>query len=173
MREEKQLLLDEIREKIEDSKGFVIARYEQMDAGRTREFRALVAQSEGDFEVMKKRLFIKVLESAGHKLRAKEYEGHVGVIFTKDDPIALSKICLRYGADNDKKITLLGGLIDGQYCSGKEIEALAKLPALPQLRAQFLGLLEAPLAQTVGLMQSLLASLLYGLEEKSKQGSAP
>lgn len=169
MRKEKQLLLDEVKEKIEKSKGFVVASYKGLTADKSRTFRDKVAEAKGDFEIVKKRVFVKAAEKAGFKLDSDDFEGHIGVLFAFEDPLAVSKIAVKYGEENEKAVKVLGGLIEGAICSGEEVEALTKLPSLPELRAQVLGLLQAPMAQTLGIVQAALTSLLYCVDEKSKK----
>lgn len=169
MREEKQLLLDEIKEKIEGSNGFIVTNYQKFDALRAREFRDEIAQAGGEFEVVRKRVFIKAAESVGIQLDVKKFDGHVGVIFTQQDITQLAKKAVNYGEQNDSSISLIGGQIDGDICSAEEIQAIAKLPGLQELRAQLLGLLEAPMSQMVGTFQAALTSILYCLEEKTKK----
>lgn len=169
MREEKQLLLDEVKEKIQGSKGFIVTQYQNFNAQSARGFRDAVANANGEFEVVKKRVFVKAAELVGIKLNVSDFEGHIGVIFAKDDPTSLSKVALEYGENNDKSVLVVGGHIDGSLFSGEEVQAIARLPGLPELRSEFLGLLEAPMGQTVGLLQNLLTSVLYCLEEKSNK----
>lgn len=169
MREEKQLLLDEIKEKIEESNGFIIARYQNLTAARSRQFRDAIANAGGEFEVVGKRVFIKAAENQGIKLDVKNFQGHVGVIFTQQDVTQLAKLAISYGEQNDSAIALLGARIDREICSAEEIEAIAKLPSLLELRAQIVGMLEGPMAQTIGVMRAALTSSLYCLEEKSKK----
>lgn len=169
MREEKQLLLDEIKQKIEESKGFVIAGYKNFSAARSREFRDKMAEVGGEFEIVKKRVFIKAAETIGLKLNICDYEGHIGIVFAHQDVVSLAKNAVKFSEDNDKAVMLLGGQIDGALCNAEDVEAIAKLPGINELRAQFLGLLEAPMAQTIGAVQAVLTSILYCLEEKSKK----
>jgi large subunit ribosomal protein L10 len=169
MRAEKQLLLDEVKEKIQGSKGFIVTQYQKLDAQAAREFRDVVANAKGEFEVVRKRVFVKAAEAVGIKLDASSFKGHIGVIFANEDATGLSKVALEYGEKNDKSVLVVGGLIDGTLFSGEEVQAIARLPGLNELRSEFLGLLEAPMGQTVSLLQNLLTSLLYCLEEKSKK----
>lgn len=169
MRQEKQLLLDEVKEKIEISKGFVIASYQGLTAERARTFRDKIAEAKGDFEIVRKRVFVKAAEKVGLKLNSKELTGHIGILFAFEDPLAVSKIAVKFGEENDKAVKILGGMIEGAVCSGEEVEALTQLPSLPELRAQILGLFQAPMAQTLGVIQAALTSLLYCVDEKSKK----
>lgn len=171
MRAEKQLLLDEVKEKIEESNGFIIARYQAFTAVKAREFRDLVAKANADFEIVRKRVFVKAAESVGIKLNTSDYKGHIGVIFAKDDALKVSKLTVKYSEENGKAIEVLGGQIDGQICSAQDVEAIAKLPSLNELRAELLGLFEAPMSQTLAVLEAALTSVPYCLEEKAKKSS--
>ena len=169
MREEKQLLLDEIKEKIEESNGFVALNYQNFTSLRARNFRDKMDEIGGEFEVVKKRVFIKAAETAGMQFDVKEMTGHVGIIFARGDATAVVKGAVKFGEENDKAISLLGGHIEGVVCTAEDVEAIAKLPALPQMRAQFLSIIEAPMAQTAQVLHAILASVLYCLDEKGKK----
>ncbi len=170
MREEKQLLLDEIADKIQASNGFIVANYKELNAARAREFRSLLSENGGEFEVVRKRVFIKAASEAGLKFEIEKLQGHVGIIFSYEDATSLVKKAVKYGEANGDAVAMLGGQIDGELCSSEDISALAKLPSQQQLRAELVGLLQAPMAQTVSVMQSLLTSVLYCMEEKGKKG---
>ncbi|NGX60739.1 MAG: 50S ribosomal protein L10 [Chlamydiae bacterium] len=169
MRDEKQLLLDEIKEKIENSKGFILTRYEGLHAQRARAFRDCIANAGGEYEVVPKRVFLKAIQAAGIEFDAQTLQGHVGVVFATEDPTALAKSTVKYGEDNGQSVIVLGGRIDGEFCSAEDVEAIAKLPSQKELRASIVGLLEAPMSQTVGVVQSLLTCLLYCIEQKSNK----
>lgn len=170
MREEKQLLLDEITDKINASTGFIVANYQEFTSARAREFRNTLSDVGGDFEVVRKRVFLKAAETLGLKFELAQLKGHIGLIFANEDSTTLAKSAVKYSEENSDCISMLGGNIDGEQCSGEEIIALAKLPGIKELRSQIVGLLAAPMTQTVAVMQAALTSVLYCMEEKSKQG---
>jgi len=169
MRQEKQLLLDEIKEKIESSKGFVAVSYQQFTSVRAREFRDVIAESDGEFEVVPKRVFVKAAETTGLQFDIAALTGHVGIVFAKNDACQVAKSAVKYGDANDQAVIVLGGHIEGEVCTAEEVEAIAKLPSISELRAQIVGLLQAPMAQTVQVFQAALTSILYCIEEKSKK----
>jgi large subunit ribosomal protein L10 len=172
MRAEKQLLLDEIKEKIEESKGFVALNYQNFTAARAREFRDKMAEIGGEFEVVRKRVFIKAAESVGIQVDAKSLSGHVGIVFAREEATQIAKGTVKFGEDNDKAVSVLGGHIDGVLCTAEDVEAIAKLPGIQEMRAQILAVLEAPMAQTVQTFHAVLASVLYCAEERSKKEEA-
>jgi large subunit ribosomal protein L10 len=169
MREEKQFLLDEIKEKIEKSSGFVALHYHNFTAAKARHFRDKITEVGGEFEVVKKRVFIKAAESVGIRFDVSQLQGHIGIIFAHEDATQVIKGAVKFSEDNDKIVGVLGGHIEGAICSAEDVEAIAKLPNIQEMRAQFVGLLAAPMAQTVQAIQAVLTSVLYCLEEKSKK----
>ena len=64
MRKEKQLLLDEIKEKIDASPSFILMNYEKMSANVANDFRAVLDKAKGEFEVISKRILLKAFETA-------------------------------------------------------------------------------------------------------------
>ena len=60
-----------------------------------------------------------------------------------------------------KALRILGGLLGGQTVSAAEITALSKLPGRPQLQAEIVGSLQAPLAQMVGLINAPFQTIVH------------
>ena len=58
------------------------------------------------------------------------------------------------------------------FCSASDVEQISKLPSKEEMRAQFLGTLEAPLSQTLGVIEALLTTVMHCLENKSGQGNS-
>lgn len=172
MRKEKQLLLDEVKDQITENSSFVVMRYFGLKANKAHEFRREVAKYGGSVEVMRKRLLIKAAKAAGIELDIKTLDGHIGLVFAGDDPIETTKFVYKFGQENEKAVQVIGGNIDGQLYNAADVEMLSQLPGKDELRAQFLGLLEAPMAQTLGAMDALIASVVYCLDNKCKQEGA-
>ena len=63
MRQEKTLLLNEIREKLDSSKAIVLTCYNKLNPNKAADFRMNIAKSGGSFEVVKKRMLIKYRQS--------------------------------------------------------------------------------------------------------------
>lgn len=168
MRAEKQLLLDEIKDKLARSNSFILTRYSNLKANSANDFRHNLAKVGGEFEVVRKRVFLKAAESLGISLNIKDLSGHVGVVFSEADPIEATKAVLQFGASNEKSVVVIGARLDGQLYKAADVEKLSKLPSKDEMRAQLLGLFEAPMAQTLAVMDALLTSVVYCLDNKSK-----
>lgn len=168
MRKEKQYLLDDIKSKIESAKAFIVTRYEKVSANEMSNFRKDISNVGSDFEVMAKRIFIKAAEAQGVEFKKETLQGHIGIVIADDDYISAAKEVHKYTKDSDN-MEILAGYIEGQLYSSEDVIKLSKLPSLDEMRAQFIGVLEAPMTQTLGVFESLLTSIIYCLENKAKQ----
>lgn len=171
MRKDKQLLLDEIKGQIEQYDSFVVMRYLKLTANKATAFRKEVTKLGGNVGVMRKRVLIKAAEAAGVTLDVKALPGHIGLVYAIKDPIEMTKLVIKFGEDNDKSIEVVGGRIDGQLYNAADVNALSKLPGKDEMRAQLLSVFEAPMAQTLAVMDALLSSVVYCLDNKAKADS--
>lgn len=169
MRQEKQFLLDEIKEQIKTYPSFVIMSYVGLKANVMNEFRENIAKFGGNVEMVRKRMLIKAADEIGISLNDEPLPGHIGVVFTGEDSIETAKAVLKFSKDSGDSINVLMGHIDGQMYAVDEVKKLANLPSKDELRAQFLGLLEAPMAQTLATMEALLCSVIHCIENKSQK----
>jgi large subunit ribosomal protein L10 len=166
MRQEKQLLLDEIQQQIEQFRSFVVMRYLNLSANKANEFRREVAKLGGNVEVMRKRILIKAAEATGIAFDPKALSGHIGLVYAGKDPIEMTKLVFKFSQENDRTIQVVGGRFEGQLYDAADVEKLSKLPSKSEMRAQLLSVFEAPMAQTLAAMNALLASVVYCLDNK-------
>lgn len=171
MREEKKLLLNEVQDYINQSHSFVIMRYKGLTANKANEFRGSISKKGGTVEVVRKRILIKAAHAVGVEIDQKTLDGHIGLVFGGQDPLETTKFVFKFSEDTNKAIEVIGGRFEGQLYNAAEMETLSKLPGKDEMRAQLLGVLQAPMSHTLGVMDAVLSSVVYCLDNKSKQGS--
>ena len=171
MRQDKHLLLDEIKGQIENNDSFVVMRYLKLNANKANQLRREVSKLGGNIGVMRKRVLVKAAQAAGISLDVKDLPGHIGLVYAKNDPIEMTKLVIKFGEDNDKTIEVVGGRIDGQLYNAADVNTLSKLPGKDDMRAILLSVFEAPMAQTLSVMDALLSSVVYCLDNKVKADS--
>ena len=59
------------------------------------------------------------------------------------DPISACKLCVQFAKENEKFL-VVGGALSSGVLSMAEIERLATIPSMDELRAKIIGLLQAP-----------------------------
>lgn len=168
MRQEKQYLLDGLSSQMAHYGDFVLVKYERVKANRMNQFRRAVAQLGGSVEVLKKRILLKACAAQEVSFLLKELPGHIGVVFSGKDPVETAKLIFAFRKETEKSVDVVAGRFEGKLCSGQDVEMLSRLPGKEGMRAQFLATLEAPMAQTLAVMEALLSSVAYCLDNKAK-----
>src|SRR5271154_7274136 len=171
MRQEKQLLLDDIKDRMVNSQAIVLASYKRLEPNVAASFRNSLAQTGGSLEVVKKRVLVKAAQVAGVELDPALLQGHIAVVFANEDPVQTTKVVYQFCQENEQVLEVIGGRFEGNLCSAKDVEQISKLPGKDEMRAQFLGTLEAPLSQTLAVIEALLTSVIYCLDNKSQQNN--
>lgn len=171
MRKEKQFLLDDIRGQIDQSASFIIMRYFKLTANKANEFRSEVAKFGGSVEMMRKRILIKAAKESGVELSLNDLEGHIGLVFGGHDALETTKAVFKFSKSVDKAVEVIGGRFDGKIYGAEQVEKLSNLPSLPEMQAQFLGTLEAPMSNTLAVFEAILSSVIYCIDNKVKESS--
>lgn len=169
MRAEKQLLLDDIKDMISGSKALVFASYKKFEPNSTASFRSTLSKSGGALEVVKKRVLIKAAQVAGFELDHSQLQGHIAIVIANQDPVQTTKVLYKFCQENENVLQVLGGRFEGALCSASDVEMISKLPEKDEMRAQLLGTFEAPLSQTLAVIEALLTSVVYCLDNKSNE----
>lgn len=169
MKQEKQLLLDEIQDQIREHPSFIIVQYAAIGANALNEFRTAIAERKGDVSVMGKRMLIKAASQRGISLARTDLAGHIAMVYAGgEDAIEMAKYVFQFSKESEGKVKVVGGHIDGLLYSAEQVDLLSKLPGKQEMRAQLLGTLEAPMSHFLACCEALLTSLPHCLENKVK-----
>lgn len=170
MKQEKQLLLDEIQDQMRKQPSFILLQYAGLTANALNEFRATVAGRGGDIGVMSKRLLIKAAQNMGIQLNRADLDGHIAVVHADAELVLeTAKYVCQFSKESEGKVKVVGGHIDGLLYSAEQVDLLATLPSKQEMRAQLLATFEAPMAQLLAVCEALLTSVPHCLENKVKQ----
>jgi len=169
MREEKNLLLNEIKDKLDRANAMILTRYSKLTPDLSNDFRKSLSEAGGSYVVVPKRVLVKAADQAGISLDPKQLQGHIGVVFAGEDTISPTKAVYKFAKENKQILEVLSGQFDGKLCSAADVKAISELPSQDEMRAQLLGLFEAPMAQTLSVMEALLTSVIYCLENKVQE----
>ena len=61
-------------------------------------------------------------------------------------------------------LTIKVGMVEGQVIDAKEVNALATLPSREELIAKMLGSMNAPISNTVNVLQGVIRNAVYVLD---------
>jgi large subunit ribosomal protein L10 len=161
MRAEKELLLNEIYDKITASKGFIVTQYKSLAPQVSWELANVLKENECHFEVVKKSVFFKAVQKANVAIDNQALLGQVGILFIENDLVKAAKTLCKFIDDNGEMFKVLSAHVAGQAYSEQDVVSLSRLPSMDVLRAQVLGLFESSMSETLAVMQSLLTCIIY------------
>lgn len=144
-REEKQELINEMRDVFNKASLVVVALNKGITMTETTELRNNVRADGASYRVTKNRLTKLALAGTPCEVIADLMVGPTAVAYS-EDPISAARAVAKMAKNNDR-FEIAGGVMNGQKMTAKEIEALAALPSLDELRGKIVGLLQAPAGQ--------------------------
>ncbi len=157
-REEKSQLLSELNELFNNSEIVVVSHYKGLTVEEVSELRDNIRKAGAGFRVTKNRITRLALKGTKFENLADLFVGPTAIAFA-NDPISACKACVEFAKTNEK-LVVLGGAMGTGVLTIEEINKLATIPSLDELRAKIIGLLQAPGAQ--------LARVTKAYSEKSE-----
>lgn len=148
----KREMLAELQSAIQESNGLVFTDFSGSSVKSLQELRGTLRQDGSRYQVVKKSLFGKALQSIGVEVSQDELPGNLGVIFATD-PVSGAKASSDF-AKKAKKDTfkIVGGLLEEKILTDAQVTALAKLPSKEQLQGQVVGTIAAPMSSFVNVL---------------------
>ncbi|MFN7663154.1 MAG: 50S ribosomal protein L10 [Alphaproteobacteria bacterium] len=104
--------------------------------------RAKMREAGANFKVVKNTLARLAVEGSQFEPMKDHFNGPAAVAFSEDS-VAAAKVVVTY-METNPKLSIVAGMLGSKVLDKSAIMALAKLPSLDTLRAQLLGVLQAP-----------------------------
>jgi len=167
-------LLARLKEMLQQTNGsFFLVNYQGLDANEEFLLRRQVTQSGGRIFVAKNTLIKIAIEQLELPEVDDVLKGPSAVVIY-DEPVAVAKALVQFAKENSKDIPQIkAGFLQGQRLSPEDVREIAELPTLDELRAQLVGVLQAPMTQLVGVLEGAQRELVGLLDAYvSKQEAA-
>jgi large subunit ribosomal protein L10 len=130
----------------------VVTHNKGLTVAEISDLRGRLRKEGASLKVVKNTLAVKALSGAPGEAGASLFTGPVAIAYAPD-PVSAAKVATQYAKDNEKFV-VVGGLMGPTVLNEAGVKALATLPSLDQLRAQIIGLLQAPATKVAGVLQA-------------------
>lgn len=144
-RDEKTQLLSELHELFNGAELVVVSHYKGLTVAEVSALRDNIRKAGAGFRVTKNRITKLALKDTKFEALTDLFKGPTAIAFA-NDPISACKACVEFAKTNEKLI-VVGGAMGTGVLSIEEINRLATIPSMDELRAKLIGLLQAPAAQ--------------------------
>ncbi len=170
-RTEKQQLIDNLHTEFGASPHAILVDFRGLSVPAVTEFRRRVRRAGSSYRVVKNTLALRAIKDTPLEGLAPKFENATGIAYTGHDPVLLAKTLVDFAKEHPQ-LVVKGAVVSGnQMLDAAGVKALSAMPSLPELRARFLGLLQAPASQLVRLLSTpaqQLARVLKAHQEEQE-----
>ena len=168
-KERKEEVLTTYADWMKRSQAVILVEYTGVKMKDLDNIRNKIRESGGEFHVVKNTLARRAFADSGIKIPEDLLEKSTAVSFAFTDPASTAK-ALTDATKGNEFVKVKGGFMSGQMLNASQVKALAEMPPLPVMRAQLLGVLQAPaskLARTIAEPARGLAAVIKAFAEKA------
>ncbi len=168
-----RLMVKETVERYRSAGCMVAVAYTGLDAADATALRDKLRQSDADIQVVKNRVTRIAMRELGREDFGGLLDGQTAVI-TCGDLLDASKAAVEF--TRKRRLELKGGWADGKTLSRENVRRLATIPSMNALMGSLAGLVAAPSAKLVGMIQAPYASIARALRawgESREDGEKP
>jgi large subunit ribosomal protein L10 len=173
-KEKKEATLENYAEWLKKSQAVILVEYTGAKMKDLDAMRAKIRESGGEFHVVKNTLARRAFADSGMNLPQDLLVKSTAVSFAFTDAASTAK-ALNEATKGKDFLKVKGGFMSGQPLNAAQVKALADMPPLPVVRAQLLGILQAPagkLVRTIAEPSRGLAAVVKAFSEKASEASA-
>ena len=164
---EKEAVIKDLNGKFSRVKAAILAEFNKLDVETVNKLRKKFRDGGVEYKVLKNTLAKRAAKGTSVEVLADDFHGPVAMCLGYGDVVVPAKILTEFIKDLET-IKIRGAVIDGKRTDAKGVQALAKMPGLPELRAKILGMLMQPagkLVRTIAAPGAQLARVLKAREE--------
>lgn len=168
-RPQKETFVEGLRGEFAKSQHAILVDFRGITVPAVTEFRRKIRQSGGSYKVIKNTLAVRALVGTPLEGLKDKFVKTTAIAFCDNDPVALAKVVVDFSKDHPQIVVKSGVVSGSQMLDADGVKALSTMPGLPELRAQLLGVLQAPASKLVRLLNTpaqQMVRVLKAHEEK-------
>ena len=165
----KKELIDSMSASFSDAGIVIVSHYKGLTVAQADDLRGKVRAAGATYKVTKNRLTKLALAGTSYAQLGELFTGPTAIAYANDDPVGVSKALTEFAKKNEAFV-ILGGSLNGTELKPKDIEALALLPSLDEVRAKLVGLLNAPATRIAGVLQAPAGQVARVIGAHAAQG---
>jgi len=163
----KKIYIEEMKNFFSKNSSVLITHYQGLSVKQIDELRAEMRKHGIIFRITKNRITKLALEGSKFKKLENLFSGPTAVAFS-EDAITSAKILTKF-AKNNSSLKIIGGIMEEEPLSVKDVEKIATLPTLDEARAKIAGILTAPAQKLVSILLAPGAKIAILAHAKSKK----
>ncbi len=140
----KQEIISGLEKAVSNSKSIVFVGFDKLSVKDSSIIRRALRSENVGYVVAKKTLFKRVLNTLGIKGEMPELAGELSVAYG-EDLLAPARSIFGFQKNLEGKVSILGGVFDGEYKTKEEMLSIASIPSQDVLRGMFVNVINSPI----------------------------
>lgn len=142
-RAKKEAVVEKLKSIFADVRTVVFVQFNKVTSEEVNALRGACADEEVGYVVAKKTLIKKAFENSDIEGDLPEMEGEIAVAYGAD-MLAPARVMGEQGKNLEDRLHIVGGVFENALVSQERMQAIADIPSLNTLYAQFLMVIRAP-----------------------------
>ncbi len=152
LRSEKRDFVLGLEDVYKQSGSVIVTHYHGLTVKQLTSLRRDLRAQDAKFKIVKNTLSKIAADKADIGSISTLLSGPTAIAYSKD-PLAAAKTVVKFAKTNEQ-LKIIGGIVNHQVFNTQEIQLLAELPSLDELRSKIISLIEAPATKIVGVLKA-------------------
>ena len=165
----KKSYIEEMKVFFSKTSSIFVTHYQGLTVKQIDQLRAEMRKHGILFKITKNKITKLALEGSKFKKLENLFSGPTAVAFS-EDAITSAKILTKFAKKNSN-LKIIGGIMEEEPLSVKDVEKIATLPTLNEARANIVGILATPAQKIMSILLAPGSKIAILALEKSKQST--
>ena len=170
----KEHMVKEIADRFKNYPNFFVTSFSNVGVGEMEGLRKSLKKDISAYMVAKNTMLKQAIKKSGINAKAEDFDtstsGTCGVLFTKGDPVAMSRLLMDFSKNHDK-VKVRAAFVNGETISLDTIKFMATLPSREILLSMTVAGMKSPVTGFVGILRNLLSNLVGVVDAIGKKKS--
>ena len=163
----KKIYIEEMKDFFKKTSSVFVTHYQGLTVKQIDELRSEMRKHGILFRITKNRITKLALEGSKFKKLENLFSGPTAVAFS-EDAITSAKILTKFAKSNSN-LKIIGGIMEKEPLSEKDVEKIATLPTLSEARGKIVGILTTPAQKIVSILLAPGSKIAILAHIKSKK----
>jgi len=170
-REEKNREIEALRADFSQANSALLVGFQGLTVEKDGQLRRELRKANLKYKVVKNTLAQRAAEGTPLEKVKDNFVGATAVALTKDDPVTMAKLLMRFAKEN-ARFTFKAGIVEGRVIDVRDIEAIANLPTKEELISKLMFLINCQAQRLITALSGTARNLAFVIKQiGEKQGA--
>lgn len=164
----KAAMIDKLREQIGNSTIAIATDYRGLTVEEITTLRRSLQENGAEYTVVKNTLAKLAIKDTAYEPMTELLKGPIALVLGAEDQVAPAKALSTF-AKKSKKLSIVGGVLDGKVLDEDQVKQLAELPSKEELIAKIMFCVNSPATGIASCVNAVLRNLTVCVDQIRKQ----